>query len=179
VNVYGPIRTTQAVLPSMRAQGSGTIVNVSSQGSFDTAPYLGIYYSTKWALECLSESLAAELASFGIRVLLPAPGALATDFTDVSAGSSTGGKLSEPYKGTAAEMVRHYISNVEGYKAMAFSPSKTAQRIVEAVDGTGMLEGREVGLRLPLGSTAEKMMQRAKSYVAVGEALADVDMSTK
>jgi NAD(P)-dependent dehydrogenase (short-subunit alcohol dehydrogenase family) len=72
-NVFGIIRTTQAVLPHMRARRSGLIVNVSSVQGFIPAPYSAIYSSTKHALEGLSESLDHEVRQFGIRVVLVEP----------------------------------------------------------------------------------------------------------
>lgn len=73
-NVLGILRTTKAVLPHMRAQGSGRIVNVSSVLGFLPAPYAGIYAASKHAVEGLSESLDHEVRQFGIRVVLVEPG---------------------------------------------------------------------------------------------------------
>lgn len=78
VNYFGVIRCTQAVLPSMRAQRSGTIVNVSSVAGRVAAIAQAIYASSKWAVECLSENLAQELAPWDIRVRLIEPGVTRT-----------------------------------------------------------------------------------------------------
>ncbi|MEX3931721.1 oxidoreductase [Paraburkholderia phymatum] len=72
-NVFGILRTTQAVLPHMRAQGSGRIVNVSSVLGFLPAPYMGLYSASKHAVEGLSETLDHEVRKFGIRVVLVEP----------------------------------------------------------------------------------------------------------
>jgi NAD(P)-dependent dehydrogenase (short-subunit alcohol dehydrogenase family) len=72
-NVFGVIRTIQAVLPHMRAQRAGRIVNVSSVLGFLPAPYMGLYSASKHAVEGLSESLDHELRQFGIRLTLVAP----------------------------------------------------------------------------------------------------------
>ena len=72
-NVLGILRTTQAVLPHMRAQGSGRIVNVSSVLGFLPAPYMGLYSASKHAVEGLSETLDHEVRKFGIRVALVEP----------------------------------------------------------------------------------------------------------
>lgn len=72
-NVFGILRTTQAVLPHMRAQRSGTIINVSSVLGFLPAPYMGIYAASKHAVEGMSESLDHEVRKFGIRVVLVEP----------------------------------------------------------------------------------------------------------
>jgi NAD(P)-dependent dehydrogenase (short-subunit alcohol dehydrogenase family) len=73
-NVFGILRTTQAVLPHMRAQRSGRIVNVSSVLGFLPAPYMGLYSAAKHAVEGMSETLDHEVRQFGIRVSLVEPG---------------------------------------------------------------------------------------------------------
>lgn len=72
-NVFGILRTTQAVLPHMRRQGAGRIVNVSSVLGFLPAPYMGLYSASKHAVEGLSETLDHEVRQFGIRVALVEP----------------------------------------------------------------------------------------------------------
>jgi NAD(P)-dependent dehydrogenase (short-subunit alcohol dehydrogenase family) len=72
-NVFGILRTTQAVLPHMREQGSGRIVNVSSVLGFLPAPYMGLYSASKHAVEGLSETLDHEVRKFGVRVTLVEP----------------------------------------------------------------------------------------------------------
>ncbi|MDB5787125.1 oxidoreductase [Caballeronia mineralivorans] len=72
-NVFGILRTTQAVLPHMRAQRSGRIVNVSSVLGFLPAPYMGLYSASKHAVEGMSETLDHEVRKFGIRVVLVEP----------------------------------------------------------------------------------------------------------
>ncbi|GAA2799619.1 SDR family NAD(P)-dependent oxidoreductase [Kitasatospora paracochleata] len=78
-NLFGPLRVVQAALPYLRAQGSGHIVQISSVGGVAAFPLGGGYHASKWALEGLSESLAQEVAGFGIRVTLVEPGSYATD----------------------------------------------------------------------------------------------------
>jgi NAD(P)-dependent dehydrogenase (short-subunit alcohol dehydrogenase family) len=80
VNVFGALWCTQAVLPMMRAQGSGHIFQISSIGGVAAFLNTGIYHASKWALEGMSESLAQEVASFGIGVTIVEPGAFRTDF---------------------------------------------------------------------------------------------------
>ncbi len=75
---FGPAALTRAVVPRMRAQGSGAIVQISSQGGQVTAPGFSAYCAAKFALEGLSEAVAAEVAPFGIRVLIVEPGSFRT-----------------------------------------------------------------------------------------------------
>ncbi len=79
-NVIGLIETTKGVLPHMRANGSGTIVNVSSIGGQITFPLGALYHGTKFAVEGISEALHYELEAAGIRVKIVEPGLIATDF---------------------------------------------------------------------------------------------------
>jgi NADP-dependent 3-hydroxy acid dehydrogenase YdfG len=79
-NVYGAVAVIQAALPLLRAQGSGHILGTSSGLGHVTSPVIGYYCSSKWAFEAIHESLAAEVAQFGIRVTIIEPGAYATEF---------------------------------------------------------------------------------------------------
>jgi NAD(P)-dependent dehydrogenase (short-subunit alcohol dehydrogenase family) len=87
-NVFGALWVTQAVLPYLRAQGSGHILQVSSIGGISAFPNIGIYNASKWALEALSQSLAQEVADFGIKVTVIEPGAYSTDWGGSSARHS-------------------------------------------------------------------------------------------
>ena len=83
-NVLGLMRCTRAVIPRMRAQGHGTIIQISSMGGRVTFPLYSIYHATKFAVEGFTESLQYELEPFGIRMKLVEPGAIKTDFFDRS-----------------------------------------------------------------------------------------------
>jgi NAD(P)-dependent dehydrogenase (short-subunit alcohol dehydrogenase family) len=80
INVFGPIRMTKAVLPQMRAQGSGRIINISSVFGFIPAPYMAVYAASKHAVEGYSESLDHEVREHGVRVLLVQPANTNTPF---------------------------------------------------------------------------------------------------
>jgi NAD(P)-dependent dehydrogenase (short-subunit alcohol dehydrogenase family) len=84
-NFFGALWVTQAALPHMRAQKSGHILQVSSIGGITAFPGIGMYHASKWALEGLSQSLAAEVAPFGIHVTLIEPGGFETDWSGSSA----------------------------------------------------------------------------------------------
>jgi NAD(P)-dependent dehydrogenase (short-subunit alcohol dehydrogenase family) len=80
VNVFGLMDVTRAVLPLMRQQGSGTIINISSFGGQVGLPFGSLYNSSKFAVEGFSESLSHEVSSFGIAVKVIEPGGVATNF---------------------------------------------------------------------------------------------------
>ena len=85
VNFFGLFHMTQAVLPVLRAQGAGHIVQISTVGGVMTFPGLGGYHASKWAVEGLSDALAQEVAALGIAVTLVDPGPYATDWAGASA----------------------------------------------------------------------------------------------
>ena len=87
-NLFGAVWVTQAVLPTMRAQGSGHIIQVSSIGGISAFPLVGAYHASKWALEGLSQSLSQEVAGFGIHITLIEPGGFSTDWAGSSAKHS-------------------------------------------------------------------------------------------
>ena len=84
-NLFGVFHVTQAVLPILREQGSGHIIQISTIGGIGAFPSLGGYHASKWALEGLTESLAQEVAGFGIKVTLVEPGGFDTDWNGASA----------------------------------------------------------------------------------------------
>lgn len=89
VNVFSPLALTQLVIPVMRKQRSGTIVNIGSVGGKVSLPWAVMYCATKWALHCVDDSLRRELKSSGIRVMKVCPGIVDTKFRDhVLAGSA-------------------------------------------------------------------------------------------
>ena len=97
-NVFGLLWVTQAALPVLRAQGKGHIIQVSSVLGIATLPVLGLYNASKWAVEGLSETLAAEVSGFGIQVTMVEPNGFATDWAGPSAINTTPMKEYEPVK---------------------------------------------------------------------------------
>ncbi len=142
-NVFGLAAMTRAVLPLMRAQGSGAIVNISSQGGFIGFPGVGYYNASKFAVEGLSEALAKEVAPFGIRVLIVEPGPFRTDWAGRSL--KTPKRPIEAYAESAVarrNAVRGYSGSQPG------DPVRAAEAIVATV------ESADPPLRLPLGAIA-------------------------
>ena len=88
-NLFGALWVTQAVLPAMRAQQSGHIIQVSSIGGVNAFPGISLYHASKWGLEGFSQALAGEVAPFGIKVTLVEPGGYATDWSGPSAQRAT------------------------------------------------------------------------------------------
>ena len=89
-NVFGLLRMCQLVLPGMREQGWGKIVNLGSMGGRLTFPGGGLYHATKYALEAISDALRFEVRGFGVDVILIEPGLIVTRFGEVASGSVAG-----------------------------------------------------------------------------------------
>ncbi|HEY0447834.1 SDR family oxidoreductase [Actinophytocola sp.] len=102
-NLLGALWVTQAALPYLRGQGSGHILQVSSIGGISAFLNTGAYHASKWALEGLSQSLAQEVAGFGIKVTLIEPGGYSTDWAGPSAKHATASPDYEPVRQQAAQ----------------------------------------------------------------------------
>src|SRR6516225_10278450 len=104
VNVFGAARLTQLVLPQMREQRSGTIVNITSMGGKIYTPLGAWYHATKHALEALSDCLRIETKPFGINVVVIEPGGIKTEWGDIAADGLRQMSGSGPYADQAAAM---------------------------------------------------------------------------
>jgi NAD(P)-dependent dehydrogenase (short-subunit alcohol dehydrogenase family) len=125
-NFWGVVRVVRAVLPAMRAQGSGRIVIVSSLGAVVGIPFQGIYSATKFALEGYAEALGYEVGPFGISVTTVQPGDIKTDFT----GSRR--EITPPDGGPYAAAARKAIDQMELSEATG-SPAEAVARTIERV----------------------------------------------
>lgn len=139
-NVFGLLWVTQAALPVMRAQGHGHIIQVSSVLGIATLPVLGIYNATKFAVEGLSETLAAEVKDFGINVTLVEPNGFATEWAHTSAIHA---KPIPAYDAVKAAFEQG-MSNTDSFGI----PEATAEAILKLVDA------KQPPLRLFLGKVA-------------------------
>jgi NAD(P)-dependent dehydrogenase (short-subunit alcohol dehydrogenase family) len=128
-NVFGLMRVTQAVLPIMRRQKSGIIVNVSSGAGLFGYPGGSAYVSTKFAVEGLSESMAYELEPFGIRVVLIEPGFIKTNFANAMVLAKKAQDPSSPY----SEMMQRIQANSNEMTKNASSVDIVSKAILEAV----------------------------------------------
>jgi NAD(P)-dependent dehydrogenase (short-subunit alcohol dehydrogenase family) len=127
-NLVGVFNVTRAALPTMRAQKSGVIVNVSSVGGLTTLPLNSIYHATKYAIVGFTEGLAYELEPFAIRAKVVAPGFVATDFATRSLSMTFEGD-GGPYADTIANVAATFRSRAGG----AYSkPEAIAETIFEA-----------------------------------------------
>jgi NAD(P)-dependent dehydrogenase (short-subunit alcohol dehydrogenase family) len=129
VNVFGPFRLIQLVLPHMRAQRSGRIVNVSSIGGKVWSLLGAWYHGTKFALEGMSDSLRLEVAPFGIDVVVIEPGAIATEWGGIAADNVKRVSGSGPYAADARGVAANLRGNSERSSAPA---SVVADAIVTA-----------------------------------------------
>ncbi|MBV8062154.1 MAG: SDR family NAD(P)-dependent oxidoreductase [Nevskia sp.] len=155
-NFFGAWHLIQEVLPALRAQRHGHIVNISSVAALSPHPGSGLYAASKAALEGMSESLAAELAPLGIKVSLVEPGALRTDFLSersMQVASRHIGDYAEPI----GRVVRHK-QELSGHQPG--DPDAAAQAILE------LLDLPEPPLRLLLGSDALRLARRKLAQLA-------------
>jgi NAD(P)-dependent dehydrogenase (short-subunit alcohol dehydrogenase family) len=141
-NLFGALWVTQAALPFMRAQGSGHIIQVSSIGGVNAFPTVGLYHASKWGLEGFSQSLAAEVAGFGIKVTIVEPGGFATDWGGTSAKRATPMGI---YDGARAAIAALRGSSRPG------DPDATGPAILKVVDA------KDPPLRIFFGSSGLAM----------------------
>jgi len=145
INFFGLAHMTQAVLPQMRKQRSGHILNVASIGGLRSFPGVGFYNATKYAVDGLSESLSKEVAPLGIKVTIIAPSGFRTDWAGRSANDSK--IVIEDYATTAGKNkgdIRGYSGNQPG------DPVRAAKAMIKVV------EAENPPLRLLLGVAALK-----------------------
>jgi NAD(P)-dependent dehydrogenase (short-subunit alcohol dehydrogenase family) len=125
-NLFGALWVTQAALPFLRPQGSGHILQVSSIGGISAFPNVGMYHASKWALEGISQSLAQEVADFGIKVTLIEPGGFSTDWAGPSARHAT------PLP--AYDGVRERATKWRAQRGTPGDPAATSAAVLTVVD---------------------------------------------
>lgn len=149
-NLYGPIYLTQAVLPHMRTQGAGHILQISSLGGRVTSAAFSIYHAAKFGLEGFSESIAKEVAHLGIKVTIIEPGGFQTDFSN---SSMTFAKRIAAYDESAGARERYFKSSDAKYDG---DPEKAAKVMTDVVDHP------EPPMRLMLGMNAIARLQQVE-----------------
>jgi NAD(P)-dependent dehydrogenase (short-subunit alcohol dehydrogenase family) len=149
-NLFGVIRVTQAVLPIMRKQKAGIIVNMSSGAGRFGYPNGSAYVSTKFALEGLSESLAYEVEPFGIKIVLVEPGFVRTNFSNVVA------KKSQSTDSQYSKMTEKMAASIDQMKVKSSSPELVANIVLEIVTN------KNPNLRYLAGKDVEQWMEQKK-----------------
>jgi NAD(P)-dependent dehydrogenase (short-subunit alcohol dehydrogenase family) len=149
-NVFGMLNVIRNVLPQLRRQGSGHIINISSLfGYMASIPGFGIYSSTKFAVEGISEGLALEVNPIGINVTAAAPGLFRTNFAAADSYQLSNLKL-DAYENSVSR-IRQNMSHIDG--SQAGDPEKLAQVILKLADS------ENPPLHLPIGSDAVNLFR--------------------
>jgi len=143
-NILGIVRTTQAVLPIMRKQGSGRIINISSGAGRFGYPGGSAYVSSKFAVEGMSECMAFELEQFGISVVLIEPGFISTNFGSNVTIAQNAQDPNSPY----SKMMQGMMSTFSELASKASPPELVAEKVMEAVTSSNpkfrYLAGKDV-----------------------------------
>lgn len=147
-NLFGPIHLIQQVLPYMRKEKSGVIINISSIGAVRTGAASGFYASSKAALELLSDGLRAEVEPLGIKVMVVEPGSFRTHFYDSSLKGSD--NVIDAYKNTAW---KRSVAENFNQKQQPGDPDKCGAVIIDAI------EKNNTPFRLLLGSDAVRIVR--------------------
>jgi NAD(P)-dependent dehydrogenase (short-subunit alcohol dehydrogenase family) len=147
-NFYGVFNVTRAALPVLRQQGSGHIIQISTIGARLGMPGLSAYHTAKWALEGFSESLAKEIAPFGVKLTMVEPGGFRTDWAGSSMTVAPVGTAYQPLFAPMLDYLQQHNGNQPG------DPAKAAQAILQL---TAM---NQPPLRLLLGSDAVYLAQQ-------------------
>ena len=179
-NLFGPVFTTQAVLPGMRARRSGLIINLTSAAGQAAVPSGGIYSASKFGLEGASEGLLVEVAEFGINTLIVQPGSFKTNFLDNQTLGCDEKDIHVDYVNGATGKMMHALRTGEGIPVA--HPAGAAERIVEFAIGEGLggeLKGK--GTRMVLGDDAwtwltgktQKLVEDVKMSEKVAKSTAD------
>jgi len=154
-NVFGLLNVTRAVLPAMRARRSGHVINLSSVGGYRSGAGFGVYCSTKFAVEGLTEALHAELAPLGIHATVVEPGYFRTEFLEQSS-LVVSPRIVDDYAPTAGQ-VR------EAAKRISLNQPGDPQRLAQAM--LALVESASPPLRLPLGTDTLQAIRDKNAFV--------------
>ncbi|KVU65802.1 short-chain dehydrogenase [Burkholderia ubonensis] len=155
-NVFGLLNVTRAVLPTMRANRSGHVINISSIGGYRAAAGFGVYSSTKFAVEGITEALHAELKPLGVHATVVEPGYFRTDFLDASS-LVVAPDVIDDYDETSGAIRRKAVQMNHNQPG---DPAKLAAAMIALVDAPNP------PLRLPLGTDTLAAIAAKNAYVA-------------
>lgn len=156
-NVFGLLKVTRAVLPHMRRQRSGHVINISSIGGYASHAGWGVYCSTKFAVEALSEALAAELQPLGVKVTVAEPGFFRTDFLDESSLAVSPSSIAD-YKDTPAGAMRDFAAGHN--HSQPGDPARLAKAMIT------LAHSEHPPLRMPFGSDTVAVIEAKNKSVA-------------
>ena len=154
-NVFGLLNVTRAVLPAMRPRRSGHVINISSLGGYRSGAGFGVYCSTKFAVEGLTEALHAELQPLGIHATVVEPGYFRTEFLEQSS-LAVSPRIVDDYAPTAGQ-VR------EAAKRISLNQPGDPQRLAQAM--LALVESATPPLRLPLGTDTLQAIRDKNAFV--------------
>ncbi|OHU78827.1 oxidoreductase [Mycobacteroides chelonae] len=154
INVFGLLAVTKAALPVLRQQQSGHVINISSSAGFTSRPGWGIYASTKFAVEAVSEALSEEVKALGIKVSIIEPGGFRTDFQDASSIHVAHDTIIDYENGPVGAVRRNLVNTNHNQPG---DPAKAARAIVD------ITENSEPPLRLVLGP---EVVERFRNKIA-------------
>ncbi len=156
-NVFGLIRMCQLVLPGMREQGAGKIVNIGSMGGRLTFPGGGLYHATKYSVEAISDALRFEVKGFGVDVILVEPGLIVTNFGEVASASVGVSGDAGPYTDWNRKVGRITEGAYKGpMSKLGAGPDKVADTIAKAVTS------KRPKARYPVTASAHLMINQRK-----------------
>lgn len=167
VNVFGALWCTQAVLPVMRAQGAGHLFQISSIGGVAAFLGTGIYHATKWALEGFSESLAQEVAPFGIGVTIVEPGPFRTDWNGDSMTRADPMPAYDDILGARRQAMSGALARTQ-----AGDPHKAGQALLKVLDSDSDSPPRRLLLGAFAAETAPATYQQRLQEWAAWDAVA-------
>jgi NAD(P)-dependent dehydrogenase (short-subunit alcohol dehydrogenase family) len=159
-NFFGPIRVTQVVLPTMRKQRSGRIINISSANGILGFPGISAYVSTKFAVEGLSEAIAYELEPFGIKVILIEPGFIRTNILNAVVIAKKAQDPASPY----SELMQKIMANVSEQAKNASDPELVANIVMEAASNPNPRLRYLAGKDVESWAASKKSMDEIEFY---------------
>lgn len=132
VNVFGLAQISRLVLPYMRKQGEGRIINISSMAGRFSSPFLGWYHASKYCVEALSDAMRLEVMDFGIKVILIEPGLIQTNWGKIAADNIKKYSGNSDYSKNANSTAKFYEENYNPQNKKASDPSIISKTVVKA-----------------------------------------------